>query len=460
MNKFLFIILLTNFLFGQEKLVIDDKYLQTGIDFNEKQYLVFNHPDFYYSKKFDSKSWSKNTLKFNETPKEDNFPYNFFQIKGKNYLVHNGCGTVYEFRNDSIIRIDNSFEHKNQFMASTFVYKDEIYYFGGYGLFTFKNILTKFDFKTKEWELVKYSNYKKLPEPRANSLIFQKNDKLYLIGGTVENFETNLTTTKSKILNDIWELNLNTKEWIYLGELKDKYSINFEYYNSYINDKNIYDYGKLFELNFDRNTLKSTEPKDKYSFSYFEKFNPKTNEIFYALGNSNDGNRKLEIIVEDFESYKSDFTNEEELFETQNSYLLYATILFSLVSIGFLIFYLKKRIKPTYENKITLKDSNFYFRDKSINNLSSEENDLLHFFLKNKNKSLPMNEVVDFFSKNDNTPYNTITKKKDLVLNGLKQKLAFILEIDEDDLFITQKNTEDKRIKEIQLNPRYFSSLN
>ena len=51
MNKFLFIILITNFLFSQEKLIVDDKYLQTGIDFKEKQYLVFNNPDFYYSKK-------------------------------------------------------------------------------------------------------------------------------------------------------------------------------------------------------------------------------------------------------------------------------------------------------------------------------------------------------------------------------------------------------------------------
>jgi hypothetical protein len=180
MNKLLFILLITNFLFSQEKLVVDDKYLQTGIDFKEKQYLVFNHPDFYYSKKFNSKSWDKKVLKYNETPKTDNFPYNFFHIKGKNYFVHTGCGTVFEFRNDSIIRIDNSFEHKSQFMASTFVYKDEIYYFGGYGLFTFKNILTKFDFKTKEWELVKYFNYNRIPEPRANSLIFQKNNKLYL----------------------------------------------------------------------------------------------------------------------------------------------------------------------------------------------------------------------------------------------------------------------------------------
>ena len=67
-----------------------------------------------------------------------------------------------------------------------------------------------------------------------------------------------------------------------------------------------------------------------------------------------------------------------------------------------------------------------------------------------------MNEVVDFFSKNDTTNYNTLTKKKDSVLNSLKQKLAFVLDINEDDLFIYQKNNEDKRIKEIQLNPQFF----
>lgn len=454
MNRFLYILLITNFLFSQEKLLIDEKYLQTGIDFKDKQYLVFNHPEFYYSKKFDAKSWNKNILKFNETPKRENFPYNFYHIKGKNYLVHNGCGTVFEYRNDSIIRLDNSFEHKSQYMASTFVYNEEIYYFGGYGLFTFKNILTKFDFKTKEWELVKYSNYTKVPEPRANSLLFQNNDKLYLIGGLTDNFETNLTTTKNDKLDDIWELNLRTKEWAYLGELKDKNFINFEYYNSFINDKIIYDYGKLYEFNFDKNTIKSTEPRDKYSFSNFEKFNPETNEIFYALGNSNDGNRKLEIIVEDFDSYKSEFTNEEELYESQNLSIKIIIIVILLLLISILAYFFNR--KPTYENKIILKDSDFYFKDKLINNLSNEENDLLHFFFKCKSLPLPMNEVVDFFSKNDNTPYNTLTKKKDMVLNGLKQKLAFILEINEDDLFITQKNTEDKRIKEIQLNPRYF----
>lgn len=71
---------------------------------------------------------------------------------------------------------------------------------------------------------------------------------------------------------------------------------------------------------------------------------------------------------------------------------------------------------------------------------------------------IQMNEVVDFISKNDITSYNTLTKKKDNLLNSLKQKLAFVLDVNEDDVFIYQKNNEDKRIKEIQLNPHYFKT--
>jgi hypothetical protein len=66
--------------------------------------------------------------------------YKFFNIGNKTYLVHEGCGPVLEYRNDSIVRIDNSFLHMNQFNASRFIFNNEIYFFGGYGLFTSKNI--------------------------------------------------------------------------------------------------------------------------------------------------------------------------------------------------------------------------------------------------------------------------------------------------------------------------------
>ncbi|MDK2771260.1 MAG: hypothetical protein KYX68_03375 [Flavobacterium sp.] len=457
MKKILLFFLLSNILFCQERLFIENQHFQTGIDSQNENYLVFDNSNFYYFKKFNSNTWNKQNILFNEIPTSTDFPYNFFHIKDKNYFVHKGCGTVYEFRNDSIIRIDNSFEHKSQFNASTFIYHDEIYYFGGYGLFTFKNILTKYDFKTREWELVKYSDYNNIPKPRSHALTYLIDDDLYVIGGFTENYETNLTTTTNKALNDIWKLNLTTKKWTFLGNLKNK---NFHIIEKlgYLASKNnlFFDNGKLYQIDFKNEILKSTEPKGKYTFSLLEQYNSKTNEIFYVLSNSDESNRKYEIIVENFDDYKSDFVNEDDLFEsnnsTQNILLTLAFLSISLVA----FYFLKKKRKPQYENKIILKDSNFYYKDKVISNLSNEENELLHFFFKHKHQALPMNEVVDFFSKNDATPYNTLTKKKDLVLNGLKQKLAFILEVEEEDLFITQKNTEDKRIKEIQLNPRHF----
>ena len=115
-----------------------------------------------------------------------------------------------------------------------------------------------------------------------------------------------------------------------------------------------------------------------------------------------------------------------------------------------------RKQKTVYENCITYKDNTFFHKNKPINNLSTDETNLLSFFFSNYNNPIQMNEVVDFIAKNDTSNYNTLTKKKDTILNSLKQKLAFVLAINEDDLFIYQKNNEDKRIKEIQLNPQYF----
>ena len=117
-------------------------------------------------------------LKHSEYPANLN-EYVPFSVKKKNYFVHEGCGVVLEYRNDSIVRIDNSFLHKNQFDAASFVYKNEIYFFGGYGLFTHKNILTKYDFKMREWVLVDF--YTNLNSPAlSNPFYFSIKENIYL----------------------------------------------------------------------------------------------------------------------------------------------------------------------------------------------------------------------------------------------------------------------------------------
>lgn len=432
--------------------------IQIGIDYKSKNYIVFNGFDVFYKKPFQSNGWKTITYKFNELPKTKDFSYNFFNVKGKNYLVNKGCGEVYEFRNDSIVRIDNSFQHKNQFSSNPFVYKDEIYYFGGYGLFTFKNILTKFDFKTKEWELVKYNDYTKIPEPRQAALSFLKDDFLYIISGYSEDYETNQTTGISKKLTDIWKLNLKTMKWDFVGNISSQKELlyNFNGLTSYQTaNQLIYDNNRLFEFDFENNTLKFSEPKDKYLFSFNEKYNSENSEIIYALRSSNENSNTTKILIEPFKNYSGKTYKSETLVSNNNVfYILFAVAI--LLLIIFFLYFKKKKKATDDKNCIAFKDNAFLHKNKTINNLSLDETELLTFFFKNYNNPLQMNEVVDFFSKNDTTNYNTLTKKKDTVLNSLKQKLAFVLDINEDDLFIYQKNNEDKRIKEIQLNPQYF----
>lgn len=432
--------------------------IQTGVDYHNREYVILGNFNHYYSKSFDSKKWDTIVYKFNELPETNDFPYHFFHIKERNYLAHKGCGTIYEFRNDSIVNSNNSYEHKNQFLSVPFVYKDELYYFGGYGLFTFKNILTKFDFKTKRWELVKYNDYSNVPEPRSVSMGFLKDDYLYIVSGYTDNYDTDQTTGSLTKLNDIWKLDLRTKKWEFLGNLKNEKEVlhnlsglvSFEAEGDFFYGSN-----KLFALNFENNQLKYTEPKDKYLFSSMAKYNEKTKEILYVLGNENESNRVYKIITEPFDDYKSDFVKTEKL--CRDYYWVFYLFCFVVVALFVILFLKRKRTTTTvFDNKIYLKDDVFYYQNRLINNLSIEEKNLLHFFFENINKPLQMNEVVDFFCKDDNTPYNTLTKKKDTVLNSLKQKLAFILGVSEDDLFVLQKNIEDKRIREIQLNPRYF----
>ena len=52
--------------------------------------------------------------------------YAFFNIGKKTYLVHDGCGPVLEYRNDSIVKINDNYLQRNQYGAVHFVYNNVI----------------------------------------------------------------------------------------------------------------------------------------------------------------------------------------------------------------------------------------------------------------------------------------------------------------------------------------------
>ncbi len=183
-----------------------------------------------------------------------------FEIGKKTYLVHQSCGPVLEFRNDSLVRIDHSFLQKNQYYPVPFTYNNEMYLFGGYGLFTYKNIITRYDFKSGEWNQVQ-TRGNMIPEPRAVAYSLQDGNTLYVFGGKTAD-DDNIPKFKA-VQPQLWKLDLPTMTWSYVSQYNPNLLTPFENKIQYKNKLYLLE-GLITEINFTQKTA------NKYSFKGYE----------------------------------------------------------------------------------------------------------------------------------------------------------------------------------------------
>ena len=77
-----------------------------------------------------------------------------FPVNNNSFLIEKGGGKVFQYSCDSLTRIDRSFSFKTRYGSLNFVYNNELYSFGGYGIFQFNNSLIRFYRPKGTWELV------------------------------------------------------------------------------------------------------------------------------------------------------------------------------------------------------------------------------------------------------------------------------------------------------------------
>ena len=152
-------------------------------------------------------------FKFNEyTPLINN---------SKHYFIHSSGGLVYLNRNDSIVRIDNSFNHLMQSNSAIFSYKDTIHRLGGYGFWSARNFITFYDENLNEWEVINPEHSKQLPKGLINGEHFLLDDELYIFNS----YYINPLNRHEHVYNDnVWKYNFNKKQWKLLGKLHSSYS--------------------------------------------------------------------------------------------------------------------------------------------------------------------------------------------------------------------------------------------
>jgi hypothetical protein len=393
---------------------------------------------------------------------KESFPGNFSEylyinVGGRTIFVHEGCGPVLEFRNDSLVRLDKSYLHRNQFGGNLFAYQNEIYILGGYGLFTHKKILTKFDFENKEWDLVK-TNDLNIPA-FMNCLSKVIEDKLYVYGG-----QTNETAN-----HKLYILNLKTKEWEICesnifkkyGELQyqkiDLLSEEDGFYG--MNAQNIYyfDFKKNIIKKYKNNLTKQFPGnliiKDTVYGVFEIKSDPSYSFNFEQYPLKKHIKDKNDYIVVD-QIYYEDHT---ELYST-------LSVIFILLVITMYLIIRKKYwfISHIYKTPFiySIKNGNLFYKGKLISVLNNYDRLLIEKQLKHKNNYFALSDLNDLFSdsKQQDT-MDVLIKRRESKLNGFIKTIAVVSGMNSDEICAFKKNEADKRIREIQILPNAITYI-
>ena len=382
------------------------------------------------------------------------------QIKDTTYLVEDSGGIVVKYYNREFKRIDNSFTHHNQYGSISFVYNDEIYLLGGYGLFTHKNILTQFNFKTGDWYLKTTTG--EVPRYISNDLIHKKiGDEIYFV-----------VSESLKYDEDFVWYRLDLKTWTFyrLGvssidkatDLRSYHRNDFSKYvlhkvsgkaldkpdrlilfdlknNTYITVKD-----QSFNYLASKRTKILTKANNKLLLLYLTPtVERKTNELFYKF--IDDVIYTIPKNAERFPIY------DEKIFNLFPFVLIFiiSTLIFTV------LYFLNKKRKTEKYVIVNIKDETIIYKSDRLSILDEKELDILFLIAEFKDSFVPYNRLLDVTNVSDNS-YETSRKNRKIILESITKKIQNILSDMKIEVFIYKTDPRDKRAKLIQLNPKIF----
>jgi len=426
------IFLLTNSLVSQE-INIPKNIIKS---YNDNQFIYFFTKNNYFKVDVASYNISK-PIEFNNNGFDIN---NFtpFKINDVFYFVQNVGGLVLKLNKNDLIRIDKSFTHKMQISSSIFIYKNEIYRYGGYGFFSARELIVKFDFETSEWESVKV-NGELIPRARYSNVFSIDENNLIIIGGqTVDRYNRE----KRLRLTDMWQFSFEELKWSFILESEEIFPIDYRAFK--FDNKILFrdgNYLKSFNLDsyeLSTNNLTNTLLKvnDRFKVHYFD-------GNFHFVVDRNNGER---VLIS--RSKKELLGTSKFLKSLENKKLLSFN---NLIIIGLLLFviiiiFFSRR----YLNSVILKTNKIKYRNKTVF-ISEEEYIVLKEFFRNQN-SLENNILQNLVNKDQYERSHNVRRKNNLI-NTLNSKLQILFNNNSFN-YIEIKNSDfDKRYK------RYFLNL-
>jgi cbb3-type cytochrome oxidase subunit 3 len=342
------------------------------------------------------------------------------------YFVDRGCGYVLKLQNDSIVRIDNSFHHQNQFGGAYFLHKGEPYIYGGYGLFSIKNFITHFDPKLKEWYL---DNQSKKVDPACTFPYYKEKDNLFILVYFNQFFD--------KInFKKLWRYNLTNESWIFEGQINYFDSIKVSP-NNLINNMLIFSTFFL-ELDFTNNCINRFKQNPSNSLLSLYKF--KKYYIKMQHQTIIDVHSSL-MLIYDESAFKREFLiDQNALFVKENDsfyvkfFALIAIFLFGIIFVIFWILRKRKKLSHNYT-------------------MSQSSIELLDLWVFKHHGIMELSDLNDLVNP-EHLSIETMKKRREALLKTFVFDMAKIYRLSPKNVYTETFNPMDKRMKLLTLHSK------
>jgi hypothetical protein len=441
----LFVFLFLSFgLSAQQTIKVSSK-AQMAYSKYDNSYLVLDDSAHYYTYALTEGKWKKHKvhIALDTTMPFEQFKNRFHPIAvaKKRYLfVMDGCGMVFALKNDTIRRIDHSYDQKNQFNSALYAYRGQVFMFGGYGLFEVKNTHSFYDNHANEWFQV-FRNTRECPSGRASTYYIKDRSSLYILGGVEQRF------SNRKICNDIWCFDMKRKTWKLLGELNADF-VKRTRTRGFIQHKDYHIFhsdNKLTLVDISKNKYYSYVSSRYFTF-YRMLPDAQLKNILLGVHPSI-SSELLTLKVRPFRSVLVGRPQEYFLYKPISIFkqvslatYLWISILLNL-GFFFLVFYIRRISKTTWYRlkKPVLQRQDFSELEWLILQLIKEKQDL------------ELSALNDFFDEHG-LSHETLKKRRESFMRSLRIKLALLTRRDVDTLLPESKHPLDKRMKMISWN--------
>ncbi len=360
----------------------------------------------------------------------------------KKFFIASGGGVVYEYENDTLKRIDQSYRWRSRYRSAMASEKDTIYLFGGYGEFTFYNDLLRFDKSTREWVELPVAEPRPYRMSNALGQLDTEGRYFYIGFGSDSRYVDKRSTFRQFF--DVGRFNLDTDEYEKLGSMPFFEKLNIDQglksWNSFAHYNLPLIYSNQYLLTFD--FMKGEAYlHDEADYGLIEQFgeilayNPKSN-TFIVVSDLADKPRYL--VVNELDLLGRRYSVLKMKKEDQQSiFLLLPVILF--IGVIFYLFNGKNKliIELITQNQKRIKQQ-----------LSEEDFLVLKIILQSYPNSVDYPMLQNSFERD--LSYESRIKKLRTTIKNIDDTIKETLKI-KDSVFEIEKGKEDKRVKVIRL---------